>query len=227
MAEAQALQAVWMKLAGKTMPSLTMAIISGNFSSEENPQALQNAIATYGITFPVVPGNSYFPIYKVSSVPTLYCLIWDEVDSCHRVCVFHIGATGEEGILALLSSCGLEELGLLEPYKGHWAATFLLLLGGVASDAGGLGITPGGKPIPIPPWDPMRFLGRAGRDALTGLAVAELAGQLRDPRLRNKVQQAGIKAALESVKRLDEQNIIGHDYVTKGGASCGPEMEAE
>ena len=226
--EAPALEAVWQQLSGNTLPPFTMALISGRFEGEEeDPQALQSAIANFGITFPVVPGASYFEAYDVHGVPRLFCLRWNGEAGRHEVCAIHHGATGtaeeiKQGILGFLYGCGVTETHA--PSVEHWAATFLLLFGGAGSDGGGIGITPGGQPVPIPPWDPMRHLGQAGRDALTGLAVAELAGQLRDPERRDQVRRAGIRAARVSVGRLDELRVAAPSRVTSGGATWGPDM---
>lgn len=90
----------------------------------------------------------------------------------------------------------------------HWWKTFLLLIGGVDVDAGGVGITPGGKKVPIPPWDPMRYLGPAGRDALTSLAIAEMAGQLHDPALRDRIRREGLRAAQVAIQHLKELSPV-------------------
>lgn len=219
--EAPSLEAVWNQLSGVTIPPFTMAIISGGQGGvEEDPGALQNAINDFGITFPVVPGVSYWPQYKIEGVPTLYCLHWNDQSNQHEVGAVHIGASGTfeeitEEILNFLYGCGVTKI----IYQGGYlAATYLMLFGGVSTDAGGWGITPGGKPIPIPPWDPLRPLSRAGSDALVGLAVAEMGGRLHDPELRNRIRQAGIQVAKASITRLDEASKAVTPGVTVGGA---------
>ncbi len=226
--EAPALEAVWQKLHGNTNPPFTMAIISGSFSgNDEDPQVLQDAIANFGITFPVVPGASYWPAYKVVGVPTLFCLGWNGESNQHEVCAVHTGASGTtaeimQNILDFLYGCGLSETVI--PFLDNWEATFLFLFGGVSTDGGGIGITPGGKPIPVPPWDPMRSLGTAGRDALTGLAVAEMAGQLRDPDSRRRIRLDGLRTAQAAIKRLEKLSTVDS---TRGGAVWGAQMEAQ
>jgi thiol-disulfide isomerase/thioredoxin len=140
MKEAPALEAVWQELRGCTHPPLAMAIISGKFSEEEDPQALQTAIANYGITFPVVPGASYWPTYKIEFVPTLYCLGWDEESKRHKVCAIKVGASGtteeiKQSILDFLYGCGLSDIA--QRPDRYWAAVYLLLFGGVGTGGGG------------------------------------------------------------------------------------------
>jgi thiol-disulfide isomerase/thioredoxin len=229
MAEAPALEAVWQELRGCTYPPLSMAIISGKFSEEEDPQKIQNAIANYGITFPVVPGTGYWPAYKIISVPTLYCLGWDEESDRHKVCAIKVGASGttleiKQSILDFLFGCGLSRIA--RKPSTYWAAVYLLLFGGVGTGGGGVGITPGGEMIPIPPRDPLRYLGPAGRDALTGLAVAELSGQINDPDQRSRVLRDGLRTAQVAIQRLEELSTVDPARVTRGGAAWGRETVA-
>jgi peroxiredoxin len=224
--EAPALENVWEQLAG---PGFTMAIISGHFGVDEPEQALKNAIAQYGITFPVVPGDSFWPAYQINGVPTLYCLHWNDSNNQHEVAAVLSGASGttEEitaHLLEFLAGCGVNPPPKPAPDFSRWTAVWLMLFGGVLSDGGGLGVTPGGKPVPIGPWDPLRFVGPLGRDALGCLAVAELAGQLHDPELRSRLWHAGIAGAASSLRRLEK--LDRDEQLTSRGPVWGPERRS-
>jgi hypothetical protein len=180
-----------------------MAIISGKFGSAEDPDQLQARIAQYGFTFPVVPAHTSWPAYDITGVPTLCCARWDEADARYEVAGVHVGAMTDAGdILDFLHDSGLTEP--VHPPYGHWEAVFLHLFGGVAEGGGGWGITPGGKPIPIPP-NPLRHLGKAGRDALMGLAIAEMSGRFGEAELKMRVRNTGIGAAKDALARLEAQ----------------------
>ncbi|MBI3049491.1 MAG: hypothetical protein HYY76_14390 [Acidobacteria bacterium] len=72
------------------------------------------------------------------------------------------------------------------------------ILFGVTSDEGGV-IFVGGKPKPVPPWDPLR------RDALLALAISELAGNVNDPESRRTIERGALKALDAAVKRMRER----------------------
>lgn len=230
MKEAPALEAVWQKH-DNIYPPFTMAIISGGFGgNDEDPQKLQEAITDFGITFPVVPGASNWTEYKITGVPTLYCLNWNENSNNHEVCAIHNGASGTteeitQDILAFLYDCGLSEI--VVPNLDKWEATFLVLFGGVGTGGGGIGITPGGKSIPILPRDPLQSLGVAGRDALTGLAVAEMAGQLRDSDSRSRIMMEGLHTAQVAIKKLEKQISESPTHITSGGVFCNVDVDVE
>src|SRR4026209_697726 len=113
--EAPFLEAVWKQLSGKTTEPFTMAIVSGGWTNEENPAALQTAIAQYGITFPVVfsvPQFSGFNYWRqsqsdISATPTVCCLRWDAEARRHVVGSSYTAALDEEGLLELLHRCGV------------------------------------------------------------------------------------------------------------------------
>jgi hypothetical protein len=62
---------------------------------------------------------------------------------------------------------------------------------------------------------------------LTGLAVAELSGQLNDPDLRNEVLRDGLRAAQVAIQRLEQVSTVDPARVTRGGAAWGPETAAQ
>jgi hypothetical protein len=75
---------------------------------------------------------------------------------------------------------------------------FVALLGGAPVDGLGIGITPGGGIVRIPPRGPV--LHPFTRQALTGLVVREIASMIDDAIIRRTVDQAGaglVKKALE------------------------------
>jgi thiol-disulfide isomerase/thioredoxin len=219
-AEAPGLQAVWQDFQSNTM--FTMAIISGTFSGEENPASLMSAISNFGITFPVVPGATYWDNYDVGGVPTLYCLKWNAAQNRHDVGAVHVGAMNKDGIVAFLADCGVEPKS--DPLgKQVWAAVWLMLFGGVGADGGGIGITPGGKPVPIGPWDPLRYLGPAGRDTLVGLAMAEMSGRIEDRALRERARKNGIETARAAVEKLARSEATMLEGNTREPLAWGPE----
>ncbi|WP_437625675.1 TlpA family protein disulfide reductase [Sorangium sp. So ce1151] len=214
--EAPELELVWQELQGN--PTFHMAIISGSFAGDENGPGLLNAIQKYGVTFPVVPGSSYWSVYDIAGVPTLYCLSWNKQTERHEICCVHVGATDKSGILEFLAQCGFEPRGGRARSR-YWAALMVILSGGTG-DGGGWGVVDG-KVVPIPIWDPLAYLGPAGRDVLVGLAMAEMTGHLADPVLRGRARQVGIDVARASLERL-ERAPSGHLAAT----ALSPEMQA-
>jgi hypothetical protein len=90
---------------------------------------------------------------------------------------------------------------ILETEMGKWKAVIYILFGGT-TDAGGLGITPGGKPVPIGPWDPLRHLSPAKRDILLGLAVTEIASIVSDPKSKSIIEGTGTELITNALKKL-------------------------
>jgi hypothetical protein len=81
---------------------------------------------------------------------------------------------------------------------------WLMLIGGIGVDGGGIGITPGGKPVPIDPWGP-----------LVGKFVNALSAGLRGGRLGRQgleTQQAALNTLGALLK--EQQAIV--DKVAKG-----------
>ena len=200
--EAPALQAVWEQLKGN--PSFTMAIISGQFFLDETPSKLQTAIGTFGITFPVIPGNDSWPDYAIEAVPTLYGLGWDAEAGHYVVRGVHVGSlTHKEDILSFLEDCGL-----LLPSAAKldiFEAVFMQVFGGVIFGGSGWGLTPGGKFVPIPSPEPIWHLGPAGREVLLGLAIAEVSSRFGDAEVRQQLRTAGIAATKAAVLRLEQR----------------------
>ena len=201
--EAPVLQEIWTEnmnagpspLMSLNCPEFQMVMVSVG----ETESAFVSALQQFGITFPGVrvSGSTTSSVWDVNAVPTVYI-----IDTDQKICSVHVGAGGAEIehknlLLNDLFACGL--------CKGprdmrHWVAIATILFG-VTNDGGGIVIS-GGKPIPVPPWDPMRNGGPAGRDALVALAINELAGEFEDPALRRELGAAGAKALAAAAKRL-------------------------
>lgn len=87
----------------------------------------------------------------------------------------------------------------------RWRAIIWILFG-VTNDAGGLGIKPGGGPIPIDPWGPLvAHLAEEKQDMLAGLAVTELSSLLHNEASRRDLNKAGLGVIRRSLDRLVAQ----------------------
>ena len=78
-----------------------------------------------------------------------------------------------------------------------WSLVIQILFG-VVNDAPGVGIRPGGGPVPIGPWDPLR-LSAAKRDVILGLAVTELAALASSRSAREAIEKAGHDVATNAL----------------------------
>jgi peroxiredoxin len=191
-AEAPHLAALWQELEGATLPPVQFVIVSVG-DSDSLPAVADN----FGITFPVVQSPGTQQAYDVSAVPTAYF-----IDSNGTICGVHVGFQGpadafKDGIREELEHCGCMPKKNLKIDR-YWAATMTILFG-VTQDGGGIGITPGGKPIPIDPWGPLHGLGRHGQDAVRALAAAELATQLDDRASALAIRKSALTAARASI----------------------------
>ena len=83
-------------------------------------------------------------------------------------------------------------------------AALVYILFGVIQDGGGVVITPGGQPIPIDPWGPLRGEGLAPetRQALIGAAVRELAALLDDPAAARALERVGADLVQRAGKQM-------------------------
>jgi len=78
------------------------------------------------------------------------------------------------------------------------------ILFGVTSDGGGLGLTPGGKPVPVDPWGPLHQVAPAQRDVLLGLAITELAKLAHSPAAHDEIKKVGSQVmhlGMEKIRR--------------------------
>jgi len=80
-----------------------------------------------------------------------------------------------------------------------WEAVVQILFG-VVNDGGGLVITPGGRPIPIDPWGPLR-LAAPKRDILIGLAITEL-GSIASTEARRELEKSGLNLMSKALEQL-------------------------
>jgi probable HAF family extracellular repeat protein len=85
-----------------------------------------------------------------------------------------------------------------------YAIAFIALIGGVEAGAGGIGILPGGKPVPIDPhgW---RALSPAERDLRIGLAVSRVAALLDDRGSARTIERAAKEIVRRSVAKLEQE----------------------
>lgn len=99
----------------------------------------------------------------------------------------------------LYDKCPLPLFELVDPDR--WAAVIRILFG-VTQDGGGLGIGPGGEPIPIDPWGPLKQLAGARQDILSALAVGELARLVVHAEARSGIERAAAAALRTAVEEL-------------------------
>jgi peroxiredoxin len=175
---------------------LPVQFVVVSVNENPSPAALQQA----GFTMPWLTDPSIPALYEVGAgVPKYFFLDASLTIVRIQSGLFSSDAEGQKaGVRGAIDAC-LEPSHLREPY---WAAVALLIFGGVIWGGGGVVITPGGKPIPVPPGDPMRHLPVEKRDALIGLAASELARRISDPVSRRDLERSGLKALDAAVKRL-------------------------
>jgi peroxiredoxin len=204
--EAPVLQDLWEEFGGATQPDVQFVMVSVN----DSQGGLENAVESFGLTMPVVynPGANIDEAYGVNAVPALYF-----VDTEGVICDVKVGAGPpadalREDIRSRLEKCGATPgSDVLRPRLREWLAVATILFG-VTSDGEGLAIRPGGTPVPIDPWGPLRDLSRSKREALVALSVTELAKSFRDLKTRRAVEQSGMRAlrlAVDGIARDMEE----------------------
>lgn len=99
----------------------------------------------------------------------------------------------------LYDKCPLPLFELIDPDR--WAAVIRILFG-VTQDGGGLGIGPGGEPIPVDPWGPLKELSAHKRDILSALAAGEVAQLIVDAEGRSRVERAAASVLRTAVEEL-------------------------
>lgn len=118
-----------------------------------------------------------------------YTLEWGPYNPADVAGSFHPLYSEMQNIIQEITA-GLIEfcLGVVDQCKPHlnfdWRkyATLIYILFGVIQDGGGLGLTPGGHPVPIDPWGPLMSVLEPGtKQALIGLLVRELGALVEDP----------------------------------------------
>jgi hypothetical protein len=89
--------------------------------------------------------------------------------------------------------------------SNRWRAIIWILFG-VINDASGVGIKPGGGPVPIDPWGPLvAHLAEEKQDMLAGLAVTEMSALLHNEASRRDLNKAGLGVIRRSLDRLVAQ----------------------
>jgi len=198
--EAPILQDLWANAFKLCFPGVQFVIVSW-LDETYHPGELAGAAQEFNITFPVVlTDDPNIPQLYASAVPTLFFL-----DPDLKVCGIKEGApppaaTLRADILQRVHNCGLHCL----PFPGRrWIAVAEILFG-VTHDEGGV-IISGGKPIPVPPWDPFRRLDSRKRDILLALAISELAGLLADSKTGRELEAASLRTIETAVRTLQAE----------------------
>jgi peroxiredoxin len=175
----------------------------------ESPQQFETAVENFGITFPALlnPNQAITEQYEVTRVPSLFV-----VNTEQKICNKHVGAgppadAVHDHIYNMLIGCGAAEPKSIKTDLGKWAAVMTILFG-VTQDGGGLGITPGGKPIPIDPWGPFMRLSAEKKELLLQLAISEMAKGVKDYKTANGIETMALKGAQASMKRIIETNAL-------------------
>jgi len=204
--EAPVLQDLW-EVFSKSVSQPTVQFLMVSCFGNETPAEFKTAVQNFGLTFPALlnPNQTITTQYEVDAVPTLVV-----VDTEQKICAKHVGASPPEDALYeeiynLLLGCGAAEPKSLAVDLSKWAAVMTILFG-VIQDGGGLGLTPGGKPIPIDPWGPLLRLSRDKKDVLSQLAIAELAKGVRDFKLSSMLEATALKGAATSMRKIVAKN---------------------
>ena len=194
-AEVPVLQEIW-NVAKLCSSNLEFVIVNDKLG--EQTDGLKAFLNDENISITVIEDHSIRISYEVGAVPTLVFL-----DKDHKVCAKKQGYEGEGDtksyINNILENCGLE-CNAQSDYYGQFRAVAQILFG-VTSDGGGITIS-GGKFIPVPPWDPLRTMDVDKRDALTALAISQLANLLTDIGARRDLEIRSLKAADTAMKNL-------------------------
>jgi thiol-disulfide isomerase/thioredoxin len=194
--EAPILQDLWSHSFKLCLPGVQFVILS---YFDDSAGELASVAQQYGITFPVViADDANVPLWYVTTgVPTLYFLTPDLKIYDIKLGAPPPAATLKADILQRVHNCGLHCL----PRPGReWVAVAQILFG-VTADEGGVVIV-GGKPIPVPPWDPFRLLDSRKRDILLALAISQLAGHLADSTTGRELEAASLGTIEAAVRAL-------------------------
>lgn len=202
--EAPVLQDLWNLFANVTCKPRTQFLM---VSVDETEQSYKTAVQKFGLTFPALFDsgkilNLYFP-GGAYAVPTLFV-----VDEAQKICSIHGGAGPpadalSEKIYSLLLGCGAcDETTSLKIDMTRWVAAVMILFG-VVQDAGGVVIPlPGGRPIPIDPWGPLRRMSAEKKNVLMSLAIAEMTKSLTDVKTAAEMELSALRAAEASLRKL-------------------------
>jgi peroxiredoxin len=205
--EAPILEELWQVFSqSASLPKVQFLMVSTGV--QESPQAFKTAVENFGLTFPALlnPQQTISNLYQITGVPTLFCINTEQ-----KICDIHGGAGPPADavyaeIYSMLIGCGAAEP-TNKTDLSKWAAVMTILFG-VTQDGGGLGVTPGGKPIPIDPWGPLMRLSAEKKDLLTELAISELAKGLSDYRTAAEIERMALRGAEAAVKKLVAKNAL-------------------
>ena len=206
--EAPVLVDLWNDFGGSfATPKVQFLMIS--CFDNESPQQFKTAVENFGITFPALlnPGQAITEQYEVTGVPTLFV-----VNTEQKICNIHVGAAPpadavREHIYNMLIGCGAAVPKSLKLDLSKWAAVMSILFG-VSQDGGGLGITPGGKPIPIDPSGPFMKLSADKKDLLLQLAISEMAKGVKDYKTARGIETTALKGAEAAMRRIMALNEL-------------------
>lgn len=206
--EAPILEELWQTFKSSyLLPKVKFLMISC-CEAQESPDAFKQAVQNLGLTFPALlnPNNTISNLYGVGGVPSLFV-----VDTEQKICAKESGASPPaeavyEEIFNMLIGCGVPVPHTL-PDLSRWRAIVTILFG-VIQDGGGLAVTPGGKPIPIDPWGPLRRMAAEKRDLYTSLAIAELTGSLKDGAAAYEIRTAALRSAEAAMRTIVAKGSI-------------------
>ena len=183
--------------------------------ANESPQQFKTAVENFGMTFPALlnPDQAITEQYEVAGVPTLFV-----VNTQQKICNIHVGAAPpadavRDHIYNMLIGCGAAVPKSLKLDLSKWAAVMTILFG-VTQDGGGLGITPGGEPIPIDPWGPFMRLSAAKKDVLLQLAISEMAKGVKDYKTASGIETTALKGAEAAMQKITQLNALAPSEMT-------------
>jgi hypothetical protein len=84
----------------------------------------------------------------------------------------------------------------------RWSAVMFILFG-IIQDGGGLGIRPGGGPVPVDPWGP--YISAEQAEALVGMAVMQLAPLAGGETSQRALTDAGLATMRRSLENMSKQ----------------------
>jgi hypothetical protein len=203
------------------IPSTQIVLIS----VADDPTALAEFLENNGITIPIVDSYGIYPQYDTEQVPTLY-VVNPDMKICNAVEWGHCPDENlEQELRDFILAC---RINMVWPPVNpvHWLAVMRILFG-VTQDGGGLGVTPGGTPKPIDPWDPLRRMAVEKRDLLIELAIGELAGQLKDVKARRDLESRALEGVGTAVKNLVEKSKRKPISLTKERSSAPKSRKKE
>jgi hypothetical protein len=189
---------------------------------------LKAALQQFGVTtIPVLNNDPNWDIHKQyhdlfypndpnvggPGVPDIYV-----VDKDLNICGNHAGLTlpanqDKKEINQLLMNCGATQLTVANPLPYWFKVLFQIF--GVAIDQGAPDIVPGGRSIPIDPWEPIRRLTREKRDILISLAMSELTNELTDNKISQELEMNLYRSIENSAKRLQTKLRILNTKIEK------------